>query len=192
MTSDRRVVVVIDPSEELVEGLGRIEDWLLYADPDDLEDEDALLAGARTAGALGKAVAEAAKASPELYTPDGRAELTAVMVVPGDLAAMMACLRRALGATSPSEPPSGTSRVLDLLDRAAMCSSTEDARTLAGVAGPGRTRVRLSGAEYQAYVRLVRVVLVDPLDRFIALPLCVGKSAPAPSPEAPAGPGMDL
>jgi hypothetical protein len=51
--TDPGATVLLDPSEELAAGLGRIEDLLLFSDPDTVEDQLAVDAGAAVASALG-------------------------------------------------------------------------------------------------------------------------------------------
>lgn len=101
MTARQPLTVVLDPSKELVTGLGvkgRIEDWLLYVDPDTDEDDVAASAGARAAGDIALALTEAARDAPRPYTPDGRTELTSLVVIFGDLGAGVAALGRGLEA----------------------------------------------------------------------------------------------
>jgi hypothetical protein len=162
--------VVLDPMGDVARSLGRIEDWLLFAEPDTFETDIVVRAGAAAAGATGLAVAEAFEAAPSLYAPEGDAELAPLAVVSGDLRGAVAAVHRALCALSDAQPPSGTLRALDLLSRCAVCSRSEDGAALRAVAKPAAGSLRLSPEAYGAYERFARAVLVDPLDRFAALP----------------------
>ena len=165
MSPARPSAVVLDPMGDVAGSMGRIEDWLLFAEAD-----ITVRAGARAAGAIGLALAEASEAAPSLYAPDGRSELAPLAVIFGDLGDGVAALQRALLALPDTQPPSGTLRALDLLWRCAARSCSEDGAVLGAVAKPGAGSVRLSTEAYRAYERFARAVLVDPLDRFAALP----------------------
>jgi len=170
VSAARPTAVVLDPTGDLPGSVSRIEDWLLFAEPDSSAADITVRAGARAAGAIGLALREAAEATPSLYAPSGHPELAPLAVVAGDLGAGVATLHRALLALPDTQPPSGTFRTLDLLCRCAVRSRGEDGAVLAAAAKPGAGSVRLSVEGYRAYERFARAVLVDPLDRFAALP----------------------
>ncbi len=125
MTAARPLAVVVDPSEELVAGLGRIEGWLLHAGPEDDGGEAAVGAGAQAAAELASALIQAAGRAPVLYSSDGRTELVARLVISADLEGAVEALRRGLEAVPASTPSATTARVLDLLGRAAVWSRTD-------------------------------------------------------------------
>lgn len=83
MTPGYATALVVDPCEELVAALGRIEDVFLFADPETDEGEAALRAGARAAGELTLALRRAAE-SQAFYAPGG-AELVPILLVQADL-----------------------------------------------------------------------------------------------------------
>lgn len=189
MSAAQPAAVALDPMGDVAGTMTRIEDWLLFAEPDSAAADVTVRAGARAAGAISLALAEAAEAAPSLHAPDGHAELAPLAVIPGDLGAGVAALHRALLALPDTQPRSGTFRTLDLLCRCAVRSHSEDGAVLGAAARPGAGSVRLSVEAYRAYERFARGVLVDPLDRFAALPppageRCFGASAdPSTTPE---------
>jgi hypothetical protein len=160
---------------DVADTMTRIEDWLLFAEPDSAEADVTVSTGAEAAGAIAVALADASEAAPSLYAPDGHAELAPLSVIPGDLGADLAAVHRALLALADTQPPSGTFRALDLLSRCAVRSRSEDGAVLAAAARPGPGSVRLGFEAYRAYERFARAVLVDPLDRFAALPPPAGE-----------------
>ncbi len=170
MSAAPTTAVVLDPMGDVADAMTRIEDWLLFAEPDSAEADVTVRAGTRAAGAIAVALAEAAEAAPSLYAPDGHAELAPLALLPGDLGADLAAVHRALLALADTQPPSGTFRALDLLCRCAVRSDSEDGAVLGAAARPGAGSIRLGVEAYRAYERFARAVLVDPLDRFAALP----------------------
>ena len=170
MSPAQTTTVVLDPMGDVARSLGGIEDWLLFAEPDTFETDIVVRAGAAAAGAIGLAVAEAFEAAPSLYAPEGYVELAPLAVVSGDLRGAVGAVHRALCALSDTQPPSGTLQSLDLLWRCAVRSRSEDGAVLRAVARPAAGSLRLSPEAYGAYERFARAVLVDPLDRFGALP----------------------
>lgn len=168
--SGRAVAVVLDPGADLVDSLGQIEEWLLSAEVDSPDDDIDIRAGVRAAGSTSVALRQAARTAPDLYTADGRVELAPLTLISGDLGVVVAAVRGALLALPHEQPPPGTLRTLDLLHRCALRSPSEDGALLAATAATGTGAIRLNPAQYRAYQRFVRTVLVDPLDRFVALP----------------------
>ncbi len=166
----RMTAVVLDPMGDVAGTMTRIEDWLLFAKPDSAEVDVTVRTGAEAAGAIGLALADATEAAPSLYAPDGHAELAPLAVISGDLGANLAAVHRALLFLPDIQPPSGTFRALDLLSRCAVRSQSEDGAVLGAAARPGPGSVRLGFEACRAYERFARAVLVDPLDRFAALP----------------------
>jgi len=180
--------VVLDPMGELAGDVGRVEDWLCFAEPDAPEAEIAVVAGATAAGAIRLALDHAAGTAPRLYAPDGNFELAPLAIIPGDLRAGVAAVHRALLALPDARPPSGTLRALEALNRCAVRSRSDDGTTLAAAARPGPVSVRLDPDAYRAYERFARAVLVDPLVCFAAL----GLRTPDAGFDAPRGPEVGL
>jgi hypothetical protein len=171
VTDRRPVTVIVNVDEEMCSALFRVEEWLTFTFEPETEAEEARVkVGARAAGRLGMALAAAAKKAPAVYEPDGRSELAPLVLLAGDLRAALAAIHDATRVAHLADPPVDAHRTLDLLGRAVMGSRTADARTLAVIAGSGRGPVTLNADQYQAYGRFVRAVLVDPLDRFAAMP----------------------
>lgn len=180
--------VVLDPMGELAGDVGRVEDWLCFAEPGSPEAEIAVAAGATAAGAISLALVAAAGTAPRLCAPDGDVELAPLAIIPIPLRAGVAAVHRALLALSDARPPSGTHRALEALNRCAVRSCSDDGAVLAAAARPGPVSVRLDVAAYRAYGRLARAVLADPFDRFAALGLRTPRSVLDP----PAGPEVGL
>jgi len=180
-----RPVVVLDPMDELAITAGRVEDWLCFAGPASYEAEVAVVSGARAAGAISRALADARGGAPRLFSPDGHVELAPLAVVSLPLHATLAAAHRALLALPDARPPSGTLQALELLNRCAVRSGSDDGVRLAAVARPGPESVRLDVAGYRAYERFARAVLTDPLDRLAALGIHTSQVAmdPQPGPE---------
>lgn len=169
MSAPNLVTVVVDPMDDMAETLGRIEDYLRFADPGSDEAETTLTVGARAAAVLASALRRAGESSPTLRTPDGRVELAPLLVVPGHLRAPLATLRRALDEAGDPGRPAAAESVIDLLERCAAPARRRDAAVLAAEAGPGRGPVRLSITAYRCYRRHVEAVILDPLERFAAV-----------------------
>jgi len=161
--------VVPDPMGELAGDVGRVEDWLCFAEPDSPEAEIAVVAGATAAGAISLAVDHAAGTAPRLYAPDGPVELAPLAIIPGDLRAGVTPPHRGLLALPDARPPASSLRALEALNRCAARSRSDDKAVLAAAARPGPGSVRLDPDAYRAYERFARAVLVDPLIRFAAL-----------------------
>jgi len=168
----RSAAVVLDPTGDVADTMTRVEDWLLFAEPDSADADATVSAGPDAAGVFALALREAAEAAHYLYTPDSRAQLAPLAVVAGDLGAVVAAVHRALLALPDTQLPPGTFRALDLLWRCAVDSRSEDGTVLGAVAKPGAGSVRLDVEGYRSYERFARGVLVDPLDRFAALATC--------------------
>jgi len=177
--------VVLDPMGELAITAGRVEDWLCFAGPPSYEAEVAVASGARAARAICCALADARESAPRLFSPDGHVELAALAVVWLPLHATLAAVHRALLALPDARPPSGTLQALELLNRCAVRSGSDDGVRLAAVARPGPESLRLDAAGYRAYERFARAVLTDPLDRAAALGVHSAHVAmdPQPGPE---------
>ena len=188
MSAAADFALVLDPMDELAGAVGRVEDWMLFAECDSDGAEIALHAGATAASAMSLALAEAAGAAPRLYAPDGHSELAALAVVPGDLGAAVAALHRGLLALPELRPPPGTLGALELLNRCAVCSRRADGAVLAVAVAPGPLSVSLDVEGYRAYGRFARAVLVDPLERFAAL----GSPSLQGTPAAPLSPEVGL
>ena len=192
MSASPTTAVVLDPMGDVADTMTRIEDWLLFAEPDSTEADVTVRAGAEAAGAIAVALADASEAAPSLYAPDGHAELAPLAVVAGDLGADLAAVHRALLALADTQPPSGTFRALDLLCRCAVRSRSEDGAVLGAAARPGPGSVRLGVEAHRAYERFARAVLVDPLDRFAALPPLGARPRSAAAFDPPASPEVTL
>jgi len=184
----RLSAVVLDPMGDLAGSVSRVEDWLLFAEPDSSEADITVGAGARAAGAISLALAAATASAPCLYAPDGRSELAPLAIIAGDLGADVASLHRALLALPDTPPPPGMLQTLELLNRCALRSRSDDGAVLAAAARPGAGSVRLGVDAYRAYERFARAVLVDPLDRFAAL----GPRKTPAVPDTPRGPEVGL
>jgi hypothetical protein len=182
---------VLDPSDELAGTLGRIADWLIFAEPDDPEDATAVEHAAHVAELLGSLIRDGAGTGIDLYSPDGRAQLAPLVVVHADLRIAVAAVHKALRSLPHEQPPPGTFRTLDLLHRCGLCSRSDDGAVLAAAVRSGPATVSLDARQYRAYQRFARLVLVDPLDRFIALPYASPLGSPEVSPHC-SGPEMDL
>jgi hypothetical protein len=182
--------VVIDPSEELTDTLGRIEDWLVSAEPDDPEDATTVAHAAELTGVLGSLLREAAGNATDLYSPGGRVQLAPLFAFHADLSGAVAAVHRAMLALAHEQPPRGTFRALDLLHRCGLCSRSDDAAVLASAVRSGLRTLNLDARQYRAYQRFARLVLVDPLDRFIALPSAPSLASCDVSPRSP-GPEVE-
>jgi hypothetical protein len=177
-----KVALVLDPSGELEATVTRMEDWLLFSEPDSAEQERAVALGAEAAGTLNVALRHGFENAADLLTPDGSVELARLAVLKVDLRACVTAVRRAVGALPCERPPDSTLSALELLDRFAWLSRSDDARLLAAAGGARGERLKLSGPQYRAYRRFVRAALVDPLDRFVALgPELATRPAPVTS-----------
>jgi len=179
--------VLLDPSNEVADTLLAVEDWLL-GDPDPHGDVEAIDRAAEVAGALSWSLRKTARTAPELFSPDGHLQLSPVLAIEADLGALVVDVHRAIRALPDEQPPPDTFRVLGLLDRCELCSRTEDGAVLVAAARSGPGALRLDARQYRAYQRFARVVLVDPLDRFIAVgfsPAVEPDSAAHLSPEGP-------
>jgi hypothetical protein len=164
----RPYALILDPLEELTDALGRVEDWLLFSDPEPGQAVVTVRAGAHATAAISRSITEAAAQAPDLYAPNNRIELAPLAVVRGDLTAALAAVRRAVQ-TLPSERPlAQTLPSLDLLHRCAASSRSGQADRLTEAVQSGLTRVMLSDEQYRSYRWFTRSVLTDPLDRFAA------------------------
>jgi hypothetical protein len=103
----RPVALVIDPSGELAVTLARIEDWLLFTEPDSAEQERTVALGAEVAGNLSVALRQGFESTSGLLTPDGRVELAPLAVLHIDLTACVTAVRQAIGALPMSGPLTG-------------------------------------------------------------------------------------
>ena len=115
MSAARPVALVVDPSGELEGTLVRIEDWLLFTEPDSAEQERTVALGAKVAGNLSVALRQGFENASGLLTPDGRVELAPLAVLHIDLTACVTAVRQAIGALSYERPPEGTVSALELL-----------------------------------------------------------------------------
>ena len=191
MSGGEITAVVLDPSNDLADTLSRIEDWLLFADLDDLEDVTPVAHAAQLAGVLGSLLRKAAGTVTDLHSPDGRIQLAPVVALHADLLGAVAAVHRALLALPHEQPPPGTFQALDLLHRCGLCSRSEDGSVLVAAARSGPGTLYLDARQYRAYQRFARLVLVDPLDRFIALASASPLGSREVSPDSP-GPEMEL
>jgi hypothetical protein len=183
--------LVLDPSEEVADTLGRIEDWLLFAEPDDPSDATTVACAAQLAGVLGSSLREAAGTVTDLHSPDGRVQLSPLFALHADVSGAVAAVHRALLALPHEQPPPGTFPALDLLRRCGLCSRSDDGAVLAAAARSGPGTLCLDAGQYRAYQRFAGLVLVDPLDRFIALPSAPPLGSREVSPHG-LGPEMEL
>jgi hypothetical protein len=184
------MAVVFDPSEEVADTLGRIEEWLLFAEPDDPADAANVAHAAQLARVLGSLLRKAAGTTTDLYSPDRRVQLAPLIALHADLLVAVNAMHRALLALPHEQPPPGTFRALDLLRRCGLCSRSDDGAALVAAARSGPGTLYLDARQYRAYQRFARLVLVDALDRFIALPsFPLGSSDLSPHPP---GPEVDL
>lgn len=192
MTGDRPLAVVLDPSDDVADTLGRIEDWLLYTGADDPADDAIVVRGAHLAGILGSLLRHSSRTAPDLHTPDGRVQLAPLIAVQADLRVVVTAVHQAMLALAHQQPPPGTFRALDLLDRCGCCSRSDDVTVLAAAARSGPGTLCLDARQYRAYQRFARLVLVDPLDRFIAMPSEPAVSGCEASPDMPNGSEVGL
>jgi hypothetical protein len=170
VSGDRAVAVVLDPSDEVADTLGRIEDWLIFAEPDSADDAATVDDAAHLAGFLRGLLRDLTGTAPDLYSPDGRVQLAPLIAVQADVRVVVGAVHRAMLALRHEQPPPGAFRALDLLHRCGLCSRSEDAAVLAAADRSGPAVLRLEDRQYRAYQRFARLVLVDPLERFIACP----------------------
>jgi hypothetical protein len=185
--SDSQVTAsVLDSSEEVVDTLGRIQDWLLFAEPDDPAGAATVAHDAQLAGVLGSSFGEATGTFTDLHSPDGRVQPLGALHA--DLSGGVAAVHRAL--LPHEQPPPGTFRALDLLRRCGFAPALS-------MGGPGcRTRsgpgtLCLDARQYRAYQQFAGLVLLDSVDRFIALPSASPLDSREVSPHSP-GPEMEL
>lgn len=64
MSATRTTAVVLDPMDDVADTTTRIEDWLLFAEPDTAEADVTVRAGARAGGVVAVALTHAAGAAP--------------------------------------------------------------------------------------------------------------------------------
>jgi hypothetical protein len=76
------VGLIFDPMGDLAETVGRVEDVLLFCDPETDEEVVVLDAGAHAAGSLALALRDAAANAPTLIAPDDYSELGPVLRCP--------------------------------------------------------------------------------------------------------------
>jgi hypothetical protein len=96
-------VVVVDAGADLAETISRVEDWLRWCTPRTAQGADRLDAGAAAAAAVAGVLR---RSSRRVSTLDG-AELAAVCVLPGELAATLAALQAAAVEADEPGPPGG-------------------------------------------------------------------------------------
>ena len=82
--------LILDPLEELTNALGRVEDWLLFSDPEPGQAVVTVRAGAHATAALSRSITEAAAQAPALYAPNNRIELAPLAIVQRDLTSAQA------------------------------------------------------------------------------------------------------
>ncbi len=160
--------LILDPLGELTDTLGRVEDWLLFSDPEPGQAVVTVRAGAHATAALSRSITEAAGQSPAIYVPNNRIELAPLAVVRGDLTSALAAVRRAVQTIPGDRSLAQTLSRLDLLYRCAVSSRSAQADRLTEAVQSGPTRVVLTDEQYRSYRWFTRSVLTDPLDRFAA------------------------
>lgn len=173
--------LILDPAEEMADSLARIEDRLLLTDVDDEEEAQIVQGGADAAASLWRNVVDAGNQAANLYSA-AKLELAPVLSTPGDLAKVMSDLRRGVNlATGPGlclptewRRMGPAVRAIDLLERCAGASRSEVAEPLrvalrCSAQSCGDQNLVLTDAQCRSYRAFTRMVLVDPLDRFIAL-----------------------
>lgn len=175
MTARPTGFVVIDPSAELADILGRLEDRLLCCEADTPTEQAQLTAAVDAAGTLAVDVRRDQTRPRRLLAPDGTSELAPLHALDHDLPAAVAALRAA-----PGDSPAGELRAIELLERCARHCSTYDVAPLLAAARSTIDPTVLDASGWLAYRRLVADVLPDPLERFIALPKPRPLPAPAP------------
>lgn len=174
MTARPTGFVIIDPSAELADILGRLEDRLLCCEADTPTEQAQLTAAVDAAGTLAVGIRRDQLRQRRLLAPGGTSDLARLHALDHDLPAAVAALRAA-----PGDSPAGELRAVGLLERCARHCSTHDMRRLLAAARSTVDPVVLDAAGWLAYRRLVADVLPDPLERFIALP----QPRPLPAPD---------
>jgi len=160
--------LILDPLEELADTLGRVEDWLLFSDPEPGQAAVTVRAGAHATAAISRSITESVAQAPTLYAPDNRIELASLVVVRGDLATALATVHRAVQALPRERSLAQTLSRLDLFHRCAVSSRSAQADRLTEAVQSGPTRVVLTDEQYRSYRWFTHSVLTDPLDRFAA------------------------
>lgn len=167
MTSTR--TFVIDPCDDLLSVLSRAEDRLLWAEPEHDTAAAALRGGAWAARHLYGEIRDAIEHAPALVSPAGR-ELAPIARSTHPLGPALVALRRAVE-MGPHRLLHGEERkALNLLDRCAKAYEQPAATDLQQIYdSEPATAVVLDADQWRVYRDYVRAVLVDPLDRFVAL-----------------------
>lgn len=184
MTARPTGFVIIDPSAELADILGRLEDRLLCCKADTPTEQAQLTAAADAAGTLAVGIRRDQIRQRRLLAPGGTNELARLHALDVNLPAAVAALR-----ATPGDSPTGELRAIGQLERCAQHATTHDVRPLLAAARSTIDPTVLDASGWLAYRRLVADVLPDPLERFIALPQ--PRPLPAPAPDLPA-PGLGI
>lgn len=169
--------LILDPAEELADSMSRVEDRLLWSDPDRGQEAVIVRVGARAAAAIIQAVTQATAQAPDLYAPGGRRELAPLLAAPGDLATVLTAVQRAVrlaAAQGPDLPnewrhQAQALRSLDLLRCCVVTSRSACAEPIRDALRSAVSRAVLSVEQYRSYRWFTTAVLTDPLDRFVAL-----------------------
>jgi len=160
--------LILDPLEELEATLARVEDWLLFSDPEPGQAVVTVRAGVHATAALSRSITGAVAQAPALWAPNNRIELPPLAVVRGDLPSALSAVRRAVQNLPSDRPLAQTFSRLDLPHRCAISSRHPQADRLTEAVQSGRTGLVLTDEQYWSYRWFTRSVLTDPLDRFAA------------------------
>lgn len=172
------VTVIVDPMGDLADHLGRIEDWLRWADPDTDTAADTIQRAADLVGDMTVAVRHALNGSPCLLGPSG-VELGPMASISSEAATAAHAALVAAVAELPhdQDAPAGLLATLALVADCLAQDGSPDARRLAAILGrPGhrphvessRPVIQLGADDNAAYRRYVTAVLADPLARYAA------------------------
>lgn len=164
-------ILALDPADEITSALRRLDECWRYGHGEEYRIRDDDLMALHSLLTIAE---EAELCATPLTTPSG-AELAPLWLLAPPAALVLGEVARCLWAQI-AQPAGASCRHLDRLGgpvdflcRCAAHSSTTAAAALLPVAEHGRNPVRLDDEEHAAYRDFAIAVLLDPLDRFIAL-----------------------
>jgi hypothetical protein len=190
------VTLLLDPMDDLLDSISRIEDWLRWADPDD-DITGVVDTGITTAGDLRMALRAAKADTPRLQSPTG-GQLALLIPLPSEPVAEAheAIAAAATVLTRQRPAPDELSATLALIRNCLYQDGSSAALQLAAVmngkgsgsrwlalegeddragtrpeeigTGTRRWAAKLTGDEFGAYQRYCSAVIDDPLLRFAA------------------------
>lgn len=161
--------LIFDLDDDLPGVLSWIEDRFRWTDADDEHTASALHAGAASAARLAQVVRDARQLAPILLSPTGH-ELASVGLTASSIRDLLGSLGTAIAHGPRRLIHHEQRRDLALLASCAAVSGQPEVAVLHElVAGHPQEEVVLHGEQWRAYRFFAKAVLVDPVDRFVAL-----------------------